>query len=134
MPAPQQLSLLTKYSALTRCHLDLITLHLLQTRTPSCQAEISLVSIPAGSTGINSEQVPPEHSPGTHDSPRNSLCFSPLTAGKDAAAKSLGQHSWLLQSSQAASTQRTRSQRSSAPPRSQPKASLKGAFSKHSHP
>lgn len=114
MLAPEQLSLLTKYSALTQCHLDLITLRLLQTRTPSCWAEICLAAIRAGSTGINSEQVPLERSPGTHDSPHNSICFPPLTTGKDAAAKSLGQHSRLLQSSQAASTQRTGSQRSSA--------------------
>jgi len=134
MLAAEQLLLLTKYSALTHCHLDLITLCLLQTRMPSFWAEISLVPILAGSTGISSEQVPPERSPGTHESPRNSIRLRPLTAGKDAAAKPLGQHSRLLRGSQAASTQRTRSQRSSAFPRSQPQAPLKGAFSKHSHP
>lgn len=121
MPAPQQLSLLTKPSALTQCHRDVITLRLLRTRTPSCRAEITLLTIPAGSTGIDSEQVPPERSPGTHRSPRNSICSPPLAAGKDAAAESLGQHSRLLQSSQAASRQRTGSQPSSALPRSQPK-------------
>lgn len=115
MLAPEQLSLLTKYLTLTQCHLDLITLCLLQTRTPSCQAEIGLISIPAGSTGTNREQVPLVRSPGIHDSPHNSICFPPLTAGKDAAAKCLGQHSRLLQSSQAVSTRHTRSQRYTAP-------------------
>lgn len=97
MVAPKQLSLLTKSSSLTHCYLDLITLHLLQTRTPSRWAEISL--IPAGSTSIDREQVPPERSPGTQDSPHNSIYFPPLTSGKDAAAKSLGRHSQLLHSS-----------------------------------
>lgn len=42
------------------------------------------------------------------------LLCSPLTTGRDAAAKSFGQHSCLLQSSEATSTQRTRAQHCSA--------------------
>lgn len=64
---------LQKYFARTQCHQDLITLRLLQTRRPSCRAEISLFSIPASSTGITSEQVPRGRSPGTHHSPLSSF-------------------------------------------------------------